>query len=73
MNEHKERDASVALVRRHSFNWPKDADNGLSYSKMKHVTNLRHPRMVVNGERKNYKWCKTRTGWHCACKDLRDS
>ena len=29
--------------------WPKDAANDLSYSKMKHVTSLRHPKKLVNG------------------------
>ncbi len=29
--------------------WPKDAANDLSYSKMKYVTSLRHPKKLLNG------------------------
>lgn len=48
----KNRDSSVVLVRRSSFLWPKDADNGLSFSKMVYVTDLRHPRYLnKKGER----------------------
>ena len=50
-----------------------DAENGLSYSKMKYIVDLRHPRKTVNGKRKTYSWCFTSTGWHCTFKKYRNS
>jgi hypothetical protein len=58
---------------RTTIKWNKDAENGLSYSKMKHVLSLRHPRKVVKGERKSLSWCGSSTGWHCCCKRMRNS
>lgn len=57
-----------------TIDWPKDADNGLSYTKMVAVTDNRHPRKVnKNGTKANHSWCCARTGWHCSCKTWRDS
>jgi hypothetical protein len=53
--------------------WPLDASNGLSYSKMLYITNLRHPRRVEDGKFKKFPLCKTKTGWHCCIKRFRKS
>eukprot|EP00347_Sterkiella_histriomuscorum_P007541 403348527 len=51
----------------------KDASNGLSYTRMKQVFNIRHPRRVKNGQRTSYRLFCTRTGWHCPSKSCRKS
>jgi hypothetical protein len=56
---------------RESDYWPADASNGLSYSKMKYVVDMRHPRKIVDGKRTPHPWCATTTGWHCFCKGCR--
>ncbi len=38
----------AALYGKDDERWEKDADNGLSYSKMKHVVDYRHPRKEKN-------------------------
>ncbi|CDW91797.1 UNKNOWN [Stylonychia lemnae] len=58
---------------RDSEYYQKDASNGLSYTKMKQVINRLHPRVVIDGVKRTYPLCKTKTGWHCACKSWRDS
>ena len=40
---------------------------------MRHVRKLRHPRKIVNGEKKMHSWCFSKTGWHCSSKSWRDS
>eukprot|EP00347_Sterkiella_histriomuscorum_P019500 403341392 len=53
--------------------WNLDASNGLSYSKMKMVTDSRHPRMIKNGQKAPIPVFKSNTGWHCACNKFRKS
>jgi len=33
----------------------------------------RHPHKVINGRRMSMKCCGAKTGWHCACKRMRES
>lgn len=61
------------LDKRASIRWANDAENKLSYTKMMHVYNQRHPSRVINGHRVPHKCCVARTGWHCICKSMRTS
>eukprot|EP00742_Colponemidia_sp_Colp-10_P003796 GILJ01004043.1.p1 GENE.GILJ01004043.1~~GILJ01004043.1.p1 ORF type:complete len:1123 (-),score=165.75 GILJ01004043.1:136-3504(-) len=53
--------------------WAIDADNRLSYAKMKHETDRLHPRLVTTDGTteylKPYPLCGTSTGWHFICGD----
>lgn len=52
------------LALKSSLAWPSDASNNLSYSKMRYVVDLRHPRKLEDGIRKTIPVCSSRTGWH---------
>jgi hypothetical protein len=57
-----------------SINWKKDASNNLSYSRMMHKVEFKHPRIVdSNGNRRPFTIFGTHTGCHCCCKRFRKS
>jgi hypothetical protein len=51
----------------------KDAENDLSYTDMIKAIEKKQPCRIVNGKPALYSWCGSRTGWHCACKKMRQS
>lgn len=64
----------LGSVGRASIVWAADADNGLSCSKMEHVVSSRHPRYIrPDGKRAAHSCCGAKTGWHCSCKNWRNS
>lgn len=71
----QERKSTYVINLRDSEAFLKDASNGLSYQKMKHVYEKRHPLMVdpKSGKKKHYPCCATRMGWHCCLKKWRKS
>lgn len=54
----------VKKKRKKKTDYPKDASNNLSYTKMKKRVEKMHPRTVVGGERKPYPLFRTSTGFH---------
>lgn len=46
----------------------RDADNGLSYTRMMKRVELSHPRMMVDRKQVPYPICGTSTGWHLPSK-----